>query len=190
MINAHREHLLHLNKDYVSEVTGDFCIEEKDEGGKGKALFYVDNACIVFRTTPKPPLLWALQNRKCADGAFLTFDETGCHLHLVELKSRLTHAEWSHVLLQFEGMYLTSLATCRLLNISSISSVTCYIAFKRDKMSPQESASPILIKPFVGKENPLNGQRSWNNERIELPFESVANLRKGQRDDAGDADFR
>ncbi|UXT49616.1 hypothetical protein FY136_10345 [Agrobacterium tumefaciens] len=190
MSNIYAGHLTHLNSDYVCEAIGDFYIEEKDEGGQGKAFFSSENACIIIRTNPKPPLLWALQNRKCADGAFVTFNEEGYHLHLVELKSRLTQAEWSHVLLQFEGMYLTSLAACRLMNINSIQSVNCYIAFKRDKMAPAESASPILLKQLVGKDNPLNGHTSWVNAKVSLPFKTVAVLHKGQRDTDGNADFR
>lgn len=184
MIEACRAHFALFNKDYIREIDGQFDIVEKAAGGAGKITFSVEGPCVILNTHPQAPLLWALNNRKCADGAFLTFNDGNAHLHIIELKSKLASAEWSHATKQFEGMFLTALAACRLMEITSITSVTCYIAFTSDQMNAQASSSPALIKTMVGKTNPLNAQQAWEDEQVTLPYKWVAPVRKIQRDPA------
>lgn len=184
MIEACRLHFSLFNKDYVKEIIGDFDIVEKAEGGAGGIAFSSASPCVVINTHPNAPLLWALNNRKCADGAFITFEGGLAHLHIVELKSKLATSEWSHATKQFEGMFLTALAACRLLEITTITSVTCYIAYTSDQMAARNSTSPALIKTMVGKANPLNAQSEWEKEEVKLPYSWVAPLKKIQRDPA------
>ncbi len=182
MIDSCREHLCHFNGNYIHEVAGSFFIEEKDVGGIGKAFFESEEPCILFKTHNNPPLVWALRNAKCADGAFLSSSGGHFHLHIVELKSSLKPSTWEHVLKQFNGMYLSAIAACRLLEVTTIASVTCYIAYKNDRMDQMETANPVLIKSLVGKKNPFNSQVEWTNGSVLLPFGTSALLKKAVRD--------
>ncbi|MBB5577713.1 MULTISPECIES: hypothetical protein [Rhizobium] len=183
--------MLHLSKSFVyyPDHHANFHFEEKNVAGAGKAYFSSNAPCVVMRATNQAPLLWALNNRKCAEGAFVTFDADGCRLHIVEMKSKLTQGTWAKVLLQFNGMYLSALATARILGIESFTSVTCYIAYTEDAMNPDKSADMILIKPFVGVPNPVGGATEWEKERCLLPLNQAATIRKTQRDANNDANF-
>jgi hypothetical protein len=130
-----------------------------------------------------------LKNRKIAEGAILTEDQDGYHLHLLEMKSKLTQGEWAKAILQFEGMHLASIATIRLLGVVDIASVTCYIAYKVDATSPTASADMILMKTFVGQPNPIGGVDSWTTGTLELPLGGTARIVKGQRDANNNIDF-
>src|SRR6266446_5893653 len=95
-----------FNNAWVFEVSGNIVFTETNPGGMGEAVFNSDTPCIIMKAPPKSPLLWALAQKKCADGAFFSFDKGEAHLHIVELKSKVTLAEWAKVLQQFEGMFL------------------------------------------------------------------------------------
>ena len=148
MIDNCRSYLSLFNAAWVCEEAGAISIDEKASDGAGSAIFSSKQACIVVRAESSSPLIWSLAQRKCADGALITFNKDGAHLHIVELKSKVTLKAWAHALQQFEGMYLTSLAISRLLKIFEVQSVTCYIAAKEYKLSDVvgASASPSLIK--------------------------------------------
>jgi hypothetical protein len=181
----------HLSKSFVfyPDQHSNFHFEEKNVAGAGKAVFSSSAPCVVMRATNQAPLLWALDNRKCAEGAFVTFDDAGCRLHIVEMKSKLTQGTWAKVLLQFNGMYLSALATARILGIESFTSVTCYIAYTEDAMDPKKSPDMIFIKPFVGAPNPVARATEWEKEQCLLPLDQAATIRKAQRDVNKDANF-
>lgn len=166
-----------------------FHLEELSTSGAGQAYFSAPGGCIVLKAGRAGPLLWSLKNRKIAEGAILTEDTSGYHLHLLEMKSKLTQGEWAKAILQFEGMHLAALAAIRLLGVSEVTSVTCYIAYKDDAMSASESADLILMKTFVGKPNPIGGVDSWTTESLELPLNGAAKIVKGQRDVNNNVDF-
>jgi hypothetical protein len=191
MIEACRKGLAHFAQEYVYLIEGQnsFFIEEMRPLGAGKAFFSASSPFLVIKAKDNTPPVWAFKNRKCADGAFLTFDSDGCHLHILEMKSRLTQGEWAKAMLQLSGMYLTALASCRLLGVFEFKSVTCYIAFKEDAMSSNESADMIFMKTLVGQENPLGGVNEWTSNKIELPFRTMALIQKGQRDGAHNVHF-
>ncbi len=190
MIETCRKCLPHFNSHWVREELGTFSITETNPLGAGSATFQAENA-IVIKADMSAPLLWSLAQRKCADGAFITFDEAGMHLHIVELKGKITPKTWAHVLMQFEGMYLTSLAVSRLLQISDLQSVTCYVAATEDAVSNpvEESASPTLLKGPVGKPKTFGGLEQWLQSSISLPFAAQAVLVKGWKDNTGSVDF-
>lgn len=192
MIDGCKAALCHFAPEYVYFVKDNtsFYIEEKKAGGEGKAHFSSAAPCLMIRAKDQAPLVWAFRNRQCAEGAFLSFDADGeCRLHILEMKSKLTQGEWAKVMRQLSGMYLSALATCRLLGILEFKSVTCYVAFKEDAMSPAKSADMIFMKTFVGMENPIGGADEWQNEKMELPFATTAEIRKGQRDASHHVDF-
>lgn len=189
MIDACRGRLSIFNGDYVWEATGEVEIVETAQGGEGRAIFQVQSPAIIMRTHRRPPLVWGLKNPKCADGAFITFSEHGAHLHIVELKSRLTLGEWKNVILQLHGMYLAAVAAAHLCSISAFETVTCYVAFREDATAPMGSATPILLKTAVGMSKPLGGGQEWSVGEMEMPFGAMASIAKAQRDADGDADF-
>lgn len=174
---------------YLPEDHTSFFLEEKSPSGAGKVYFSSSTPCIVLKAKPAGPLLWSLKNGKISEGAILTMDDEGYHLHHLEMKSRLTQGEWAKAMLQFEGMHLTALAAVRLLGVVDIASVTCYIAYKQDAMAANASADMILMKTFVGMPNPVGGADSWVSNSCELPITGMANIRKAERDANSDADF-
>jgi hypothetical protein len=137
------------------------------------------------------PLIWSLLQRKCADGAVVTFDQQGAHLHIVELKGKLTAKTWARVLEQYEGMFLTSVAVARLLEIRDFASVTCYIAGSEDSISGTSTATaaPALIKTPVGKAQSFGGLEAWTSSSILLPMDTRSALKKAWRDKSGDVHF-
>lgn len=183
--------LVHFTPEHVhlAEDHSNFYLEEKSPDGAGKTYFTTDAPCIVINARPPGPLLWSLKNRKISEGSILTKDEHGYHLHILEMKSKLTQSEWTKVILQFEGMLLTSLAVVRILGVKEVASVTCYISYKQSMMSSSKAADLIFLKTFVGMPNPVSGDSAWTSEKLDLPITGVASIRKAQRDEANDAYF-
>ncbi|MCY1369321.1 hypothetical protein D9M69_563550 [compost metagenome] len=143
----------------------------------------------MLKAKDQAPMVWAFSNRQCAEGAFVTFDNDGCRLHILEMKSKLTQSEWAKVIRQLSGMYLTALAACRILGVNEFKSVVCYVAYKEDAMSPSKSADSIFIKTFVGQRNPVGGSDTWSTGSVKLPFGIDASIQKGQRDAHHNVDF-
>ncbi|HLK82254.1 MAG TPA: hypothetical protein VKT99_12280 [Xanthobacteraceae bacterium] len=168
-------------------------MRETDPGGASEAIFKTDKPCIVVkadRQGRQAPLLWALAERKCADGAFFLFEKNEVHLHIVEIKSKITLGEWAKILKQFEGMFLTALAVARLLQVHELARVTCYVAGRTDSITNKsQSASPALLKTPVGMTKTLGGHEYWEKELVELPLSFRAPLVKGWKNSAGVVDF-
>jgi hypothetical protein len=183
--------LAHFASEHVhfAEDHSNFFLEEKSPEGAGKTYFATNDPCIVINARPPGPLLWSLKNRKISEGSILTRDENGYHLHILEMKSKLTQTEWAKAVLQFEGMLLTTLAVVRLLGVHEVASVTCYIAYKQAAMGSGQSADMIFLKTFVGMPNPVSGASAWTSEKLELPITGTASIRKAQRDEANNAHF-
>ncbi|MBD8689341.1 MULTISPECIES: hypothetical protein [unclassified Rhizobium] len=181
----------HFLPEYLRfhETPTPFHFEEKKKGGEGKAFFSPKDPCLIMKAKDKAPMIWSFSNRNCAEGAFITFEDDGCRLHILEMKSKLTQGEWAKVLRQLEGMYLTSLAVCRLLGIHDFKEVICYVAYTEDAMSANENADMIFMKTFVGVENPVGGDDEWIVGRLGLPFDVIAKLKKGVRGADKNVDF-
>jgi hypothetical protein len=190
MIENCRLCLRFFNRDWVFETAGSIVITETNPTGMGTAVFKSDTACIIMKAQQQSPLLWALAQRKCADGAFFSFNKGEAHLHIVELKNKVTLGTWTKVVQQFEGMFLASLAAARLLEIHKPTRVTCYLAGSEDRVTNEsQSASPALLKTPVGKTRTFGGRESWDKEVIPLPLSFEATLVKGWKNAAGVADF-
>ncbi|ESY03910.1 hypothetical protein X753_21795 [Mesorhizobium sp. LNJC399B00] len=189
MIDICRERLCHFNNAYVHELKDTCDITETSPGGEGTARFSSKSPIIRIKSSKQPPLLWSLKQRKCADGAFLTFVDNEVWLHIVELKSGLSLSDWAHAKKQFEGMYLTAVAVAGLLCESNVAHVTCYIAYTSDNLAATRGASPTLLKTLVGSTKTLGGWEEWTNGEISLPFNVTASVVKGKRAKGGDVDF-
>lgn len=191
MITACTEYLEHFSPDYVfiPEDHHKFYLEEKDSQGAGKCYFSSASPCIVLKADSKGALVWSLKNRKRAEGAILTHNHSGYHLHILEMKGTVTLGCWSGVLKQFEGMLLAALASVRLLGVQDITSVTCYLAFKRDAIAVDQNANPVLMKSFVGMPNPVSGLQDWLAGALDLPYVGRSSIVKKMRDADNNADF-
>lgn len=194
MLEACREAVKeHFVPDLVRfyETGEQFHFEEKKKEGRGKAYFRTRSPTLKLKAIDQAPMIWSFANRKCAEGAFITFDDDGCTLHIIEMKKRMTQGTWAKAILQIKGMYLTSIAVSKLMGIEHFVDVVCYVAFSEDAMSPDLSADPIFLKSFVGEENPVGGDDEWTVERLPLPFGVTARLTKGLRNqnNGADADF-
>jgi hypothetical protein len=180
----HKESIEHLSSDYVWRESAGASIKfaEKQRGGVGEAEFVAANDAIVIKAKDQAPVIWALRVKNCAEGAIITQQGTSYHLHVLEMKSKLTQGEWAKAMLQLEGMFLSAVAVARLAGITDFASATCYIAYVEDAMGPAGSADLIFMKTFVGMDNPIGGVEEWINEVMPLPFGVRAGIRKGQRD--------
>lgn len=191
MLDVYEANLCNLSKDYVWPINAGENVEivEKKAGGAGIARFLSEHGAIVIKAKDQAPVVWALEVKKCAEAAIISFRDNECHLHLLEMKSKLTQGQLSTALIQLEGMFLSALAVARLLGIVSFATTTCYIAYKEDALNQHQSADMIFMKPFVGMNNPVGGYEDWEAETVDLPLATKAVLRKGQRDGNADIHF-
>lgn len=162
-------------------------ISEKATGGAGTITFNVSLPYLAFRATDNnPPMHW-LAASKCADGAFVLFDDEQAHLHIVELKSKLTAKEWKKVKLQFEGMLLNAMAVAGVIELSHFSSVTCYIAYAEDAISVEKNASPVFYKNLPGTSAAAPEIAEWLAEQLTALDKFKMTLIKLKRNSDGNA---
>ncbi len=178
-----------FNKDFISLHQGEqpnrIKFEETKKGGEGICRFQSNHDIVRIKAKDQAPIIWALKNKKCAEGAFVLLHGDDISLHILEMKSGLNRSEFQKVIEQFKGMYLSALAIIGLLNLPQPKKVMLYIVYKRDKISQPDSRSLIANKPLIGKA-PI--ESLWRKGKITLHGET-ANLIKGQRDAQGDYDF-
>jgi len=179
-MNNNISDIFDANFIYIVPSNSEIIIEEKKEAGKGVCVFKSNSDALVLKAKDKAPLLWALKNKKCAEGAFLTSSSDGLTLHIVEMKSRLDIKEFTKVVEQFKGMYYSSLSVVSLCEFDKIVSIKLYLAFKRDLMN--NSQQPILNKVQVGGAEILPIKKIWNSNLIPLSNNTHGHLIKGQRD--------
>lgn len=190
MTDAVRGRLSLFNKAYVYESKSTFEVREVDPLGAGVARFSVAGFAVGITAHHQAPLIWSLDERKCADAAFLTFnDEDQATLHIVELKGHVRPANWPHVISQITGMFLTATAVAALLGVRQFSNVLCYVAGTKDGMSALSSSAPVLLKTAVGGRSTYGGYETWTTGRIPLPLGATGKLRKEWRDASGNVDF-
>ncbi|MCY1204358.1 hypothetical protein D9M72_158840 [compost metagenome] len=183
-------HIELLNADYVAVVqeNNKFSIVEKKQGGEGACYFEADHPVLLLRAKDQAPVVWSLSNRKCAEGAFVVKrSDTEFELHIVEMKSKLTHSEFLKVIEQWRGMYLSALATLGVIRAQSPKKTFVYVAYKIETVSKVSSAQLVLSKVQVGGAL-LEGMMEWQAEKVALHHGVVAHIIKGKRD-YGDIDF-
>lgn len=193
MIETCRQFLSYFNPVFVQEVpAGIVEIIEANPSGAGTARFTLLGPAVKIVAKEAGPLLWALASGRCADGALITFDEHGDpHLHLVELKSKLTPKAWAHVRTQYDGMLFAAMSVARLLGLPNPKSVRCYVLFSQDAITtnPAQSSSPTLLKTTVGGTSTIGGLEDWMNSLVQLPYSLQAVLYKSVKDNAMIGDF-
>ncbi len=160
---------------------------ETDPAGEGVTTFRAPGEALQLRVHNKPPLVWALKNKKCADGAFLTYAEDTAEytLHILEMKSKITADEISKVMEQFKGMYFSAISMMSVLRIPLPTHVRFYISYKQCAL---ENSSPIMLKSLVGTKIKA-GVEAWVRETVHLPFDIKGSLIKGIRADGKNCDF-
>lgn len=190
MIEKFEKSFEHFNSSYISLLDGFVQISEKKEEGQGTVTFEIPGKALLIKAKDQAPLIWALKNGKCAEGAFLTYEENQYHLHIVELKRTVRLSNWKNIINQFEGMFLSSIALLRLIDILSVDKITCYIAYNNDKFYTDKSPQPALLKTHVGMKNPLSGLNEWEKCHVELPLAFNASIKKIERDqNTGNAQY-
>lgn len=176
-----------FNKDYVSFVESpSFEIVEKQSGGRGKCIFQAaTNTLLIHMRENK---FWALKNQRCAEAAFVHFDENNAGtLYLLEMKSTLRQSEFEKVLQQFDGMYLSSLAVLSLLNLPKPENVKAIVAFSQNKMDKPIDEKPLILnKQIIGQNQTIMQEISpellyWQNEKVPLAYGQTADLIKQLR---------
>ena len=184
-----KPHFVRLHADRVRQNLEVINIDETSAEGSGTISFSTSKFALSYQNrTNKPPIHWLLQG-KCADGAFIIFDEDQAHLHIVELKSKLIPKEWKKACEQFEGMLLNSFAMAGIIELSVFDSITCYIAFSEDAISVSHNASPVLYKNLPGMVPQRHGLTEWLTSAVTLLSKYKANLIKIQRDAGGNASY-
>lgn len=174
-----------INRDFVHTGREMVSVREREEKGRGTVVFAVSSPCLCVQP-PKDPVKW-LHIQKCADGAIIEFAEDGVHLHLVEMKSKVGAKEWNDIKKQFHGAYLNLLAIGAVLELPAFASVTLHLAYTRDRVSPQNSTAPSMLKLPLG-EPKWQGVADWIGRRVDLGgLGNLVPLRLIQRDDTGDA---
>lgn len=176
-----------LNASYVSFVEGKFFLEETVDLGKGRSFFNSTVPVLLMKSNHQGPLIWALGNKKCAEGGFIVFNDNGLTLHLLEMKSQLRRRDWSRVKEQLMGMYLASIAVMHILQLDRPISVIVYVAYTEDKIQQRDERSYINNK-MINPEQDIELQE-WSQGKLHLPHGVIAEIRKGVRDSTGDIDF-
>ncbi|MBJ3783476.1 hypothetical protein [Devosia sediminis] len=179
--------LKYFREQHVKKVSHVVEVVEMEADGAGTAKFAVLGEAVSLKGIRQKSMLHALRSGRCADGAFITFDENGAHLHLVELKSSLTIGKWLQAIEQFCGMYFVASAISHLLGYSNFFSITCYLALDEDKITNGISSSPVFLKTLTGGKETLGDVESWAKNVVPLPFDK-APLKTGIRIN-GNVDF-
>lgn len=180
----------HFHKEFVYEVEAGvpFEVVEKNHGGAGKCSFVSPTGVLFIKSKDGKPPIWAVKNAKCAEASFLNTDASGAgHLHIVEMKSKLTKSEFQKVIDQWRGMLLASLAILGIADKPRPEKVTVYIAYNSENVSVRDPAQPITLKVMVGG-TLQPGVEEWKDEKVSLFSDVTASIVKGQRT-GGDVDF-
>ena len=185
-----RVRLTYFNRDYVSERIGRVTIGERNPAGAGSITFDISRECIEVLAKPSTHHFFWLSEQSCADGAFILFEgDDFVHLHIVEIKSKLTHKGWLTVRKQFSGMFLNSMALCGVIGLPEFKTVTCYIAYATENISSLTTASPVLLKGRLGLSATPFLLEDWVSGRVDAAWASAVPLVKLQRDAAGNANL-
>ncbi|MCD0501295.1 hypothetical protein LP085_30925 [Achromobacter sp. MY14] len=183
-------HVELLNSAYARVVheNNKFSIFEKNPDGEGTCYFEAEHPVLLIRAKDQAPVVWSLENRRCAEGAFVVKrSESEFELHIVEMKSKLTHGGFLKVIEQWRGMYLSALATLGVIRLEFPVRTTVYVAYKDETVSEPSSAQLVLSKVQVGGKL-MAGIIEWNSGKVALHHGVTAHIVKGQRNE-GDVDF-
>lgn len=171
---------------------GSVDIEELAEEGAGKVTFLTDATSIrILHDNNNHPISWYFEN-KCADGAILLSVGGASHLHVIELKSKLTPDKWNSARRQIQGMLFNSLAVAGALSLSEPQLIKCYIAYNTETVSRFIRTNPAVQKQMVGTGAPALGLAAisysdFAKSLLTLPDGQVVPIQLVTRDEHGNA---
>ncbi|MCG5516382.1 MULTISPECIES: hypothetical protein [unclassified Ectothiorhodospira] len=166
---------------------------EKSQDGAGTATFLspAKNQLLRFNLSEVNRLRF-IKQRRVADGVLVELSNDGLplRLHLIELKSGLTLSDWNKVKQQLLGALHNAHALMGLLGLPMPDQIECHTCYRRDRISPQDSAHPVLFKPGVGTRIEDHPAYDWINGYCELSsdFPRLPHHRH-QRDEQGNAEI-
>lgn len=177
----------HLDRDHVCEVTSPHVISERNESGRASLECVFEGPALRFKLDGGDNFP-GLSTRKCAD-AVLVLDPWGTapHIHIIELKRTVKPREWEEIKQQFYGALLRTAALASLCAME-LSSVSCYVAYREEKMT----LDPILAKGQAHVE----ALREWQRERplhlsgIRAERVNLRQIRLGSDSGRGHLDLR
>lgn len=70
-----------------------------------------------------------IKQKKCCDAILISTEDNNTHIHIFELKTKLTFKDWEKICDQLEGGALSSLAVCGVLDIFQPYKIYIYIAY-------------------------------------------------------------
>lgn len=145
---------------------------------------------LIIKAKDQGTPLWALKNKKCAEGAFAILDNNNqvISLHIIEMKSSLTYDEFSKVIEQLKGMYLMAYSVLSILKSDIPKEIKTYVAYKSETVKIKPNPTPKRIpKKSIGIKDSI--LESWETEKIELAHNNIAKLIKQVRADDGNGYF-
>jgi hypothetical protein len=171
-----------LNSHYVKIVDdGGVRIVEESKDGAGTCYFQTNSPTLLIKAKDQSPVVWSLKNQKCAEGAFVVRRaDQSLELHIVEMKSSLTHKEFLKVLEQWRGMYLSALATLGVIQTEAPTKVVAYVAYKKQSVEDPDPTQLIMMKTQVGG-GLMPGKHEWAAEEVVLHHGVVASIVKKAR---------
>ena len=164
-------------------------IKEVKKDGAGLCTFKSTEDALVIKTADNTPPIWAFNNKKCAEGAFIIkkTDSDSYDLHILEMKSKLTATEFRKVIDQFKGMYLTAISMMAVKKIPYPQNIYLYIAYTINAIDTPENTSLITNKVLTGG-SPNIARQVWRKKSVDLHHGISGILIEKQRID-GNADF-
>lgn len=172
-----------LNPDWATIVSsGNIEVVETVVSGAARVVFTVESPSLHLKHLDnKPPLKWAA-NRRCADGAIAVEFGDELHLHVIELKSKLTRKEWLGVKQQLEGMIANAIAALAVIGAPRPIDVVCHVSFLDETVTSISTPDLILLKLPVGGSTILGDVEDWKSGRTELFGYTDIQIRKIPRD--------
>jgi len=179
-----------VNSDYRSESNTLIDITEIQTDGRGRGAgrirFAVSSPCVAVRL-PGQPIKW-LTNQKCGDAVIFQFTGDDVHLHVVELKSKMTAGEWIKTKEQVEGAYLNAVAIRSIWELPEFLSVSVHVAYGDDGLVPDRITTPSVLKPGLGSRSSVS-VADWLSDRIYLGIIGHAHLLRIKRGSDGNAEL-
>lgn len=158
-----------LNPSWATIVSsGEVEVVETTPSGAAKVVFPVPAPLLYLKHLDnQPPLKWAA-NRRCADGAIAVEAEGQLHLHVVELKSKLSRKDWFGVKQQFEGMIANAIAALAVIGAPRPIEVVCHISYLEETVTSTSTPDIILLKIPLGGTSLIGDVKDWESERVNL----------------------
>ncbi|MCL6454970.1 MAG: hypothetical protein K6T78_15285 [Alicyclobacillus sp.] len=173
MTGSFPDRLIYFNNEFLHLVGGsnlpaEFTVEENSQQGQARIQVQVHNPCLCFHRIDQRKFEY-VKEKRCADSVVMEILPThGWRLHIFELKKRVGHKEWLHIVQQFQGAFLRALALAGILGFGDPVSTTCYTGFRQDAMQSSATADTVLLKPLAYSPSQGHPYYSWTSGRLHL----------------------